>query len=433
MPCHAMAQILTMIYQHALAQCRQSTMPPMLRPGSIIYINLGTWMPNGGSHFRSALQREEPSPCHTSDEEWVQAAKEAWPRPRILTLYTIRAWHTLVVRSQVATALRSHRLIPRILVEHYPVIFDHLASFLAVSAHDRAPRNAPWRKTLLREGFQRSLRRHPAQATEASSSSQSRTERPAVLHNLLTDGAEIQLCQCPRGCVATAETGEAYCLQCYAQAGADFYTPPGKKYPPGVAPLEQPPCECPNPCCNPITTADARRASGEILNSADPTATTSTLGSPIMQQAAASLPQLLTERAAPGHGGASAALEQRRLRAWCLSQTPKVYKVTMTHGSWPWRELLRGMHPSAFGEAIQRDGTIMEFNFRLLSQNRDHNWRKHDSGERHVFEMIMRNGDVWHLHFHKRGTCDKLRRWTLPDIFYERQCSLAATMVQPPQ
>ena len=440
-------------------------------------------MPNGDSHFRSALQHEEPSPCHTSDEEWVQAGKEAWPRPRILTLNTIWAWRTLVFRSQFATVLHRRRLMPRILLDHDPVIFDNLASFLAV------PRTRPvvtW-ITKLRNLYQPAvfnnllmvttelqLPEAPAQAAEASSSSQSRTETPAVLYNLLTDGAEtqpleapaqateapsssqsrtetpavlqilrtdgaeIQRCQCPRGCVATAEAGEAYCMQCYAQAGADFYIPPDKKYPPGVAPLEQPPCECPNPCCNPITASiwrDLWRASGEILvrASADPTASSSTLGPPTMQQAAASLTQLLRERAAPCHGGISAALEQRRLRTWCLSQTPKVFKVTMTHESWPWRELLRGMDRSKFRQVIQRDDTIMEFNFRLLSQLRDSNWRRHDTGERHVFEMLMRNGDAWHLHFHKRGTCDKLARWTLPDIVYERQCSLAATMGPTPQ
>ena len=117
-------------------------MPPMLRPSSIAYINVGTTMPNGGSHFRSALQLEKPSPCQTSDEEWVQAAKEAWPRPRILTRSYIRAWHTLVVRSRVATALRRCRLIPRIIFEHYSLMFDHLASFLARRAYDPPEQNA---------------------------------------------------------------------------------------------------------------------------------------------------------------------------------------------------------------------------------------------------------------------------------------------------
>jgi hypothetical protein len=97
--------------------------------------SLQSTMPNGGSHFRSALQRRPPSMCHSSDEEWVQEAKQAWPRPRILALWTMRAWQTFINRSHIAETLALHRVIPQVLLAHYPLIPGHLAEFLARRGH----------------------------------------------------------------------------------------------------------------------------------------------------------------------------------------------------------------------------------------------------------------------------------------------------------
>jgi hypothetical protein len=232
-------------------------------------------------------------------------------------------------------------------------------------------------------------------------------------------GSNQGVCQCPRGCFSTAistatcamQKGEAYCMNCYASVGADFHLPTGKKYPAGVAPDEQPQCDCPSPCCRqqPTTAADS-------------------LGQPTPQQAIASLVQLRSQPPPPGVGAKAAALEQGRLRTWCLVQSPKVYRVNMAHGSWPWRDLLRAMSDSTLREVQETSDGITDFSFRVLSQKSDHNYKRRDSGERHVFELLMENGHAWHLHFHSNGTCDKLRRWVLPNIISERQCSLAATM-----
>ena len=92
-------------------------------------------MPNGGSHFRSALQREPPSWDHTSDEEWVQEAKQAWPRPRILALWTIRAWQTLISRIRIAKSLTLNRVIPQVALAYFPELPWHLAEFLARWGH----------------------------------------------------------------------------------------------------------------------------------------------------------------------------------------------------------------------------------------------------------------------------------------------------------
>ena len=105
--------------------------------------SLQSTMPNGGSHFRSALQRRPPSMCHSSDEEWVQyfyqsflaQTKHAWPRPRILALWTMRAWQTFINRSHIAKTLALHRVIPQVLLAHYPLIPGHLAEFLARRGH----------------------------------------------------------------------------------------------------------------------------------------------------------------------------------------------------------------------------------------------------------------------------------------------------------
>ena len=95
-------------------------------------------MPNGRTRFirlRNALQREPPSCDHTSDEECVQEAKQAWPRPRILALWTMRAWQTFINRSRIVKSLTLHRVIPEAVLAHCEELLWHLAEFLARWGH----------------------------------------------------------------------------------------------------------------------------------------------------------------------------------------------------------------------------------------------------------------------------------------------------------
>ena len=55
---------------------------------------------------------------------------------------------------------------------------------------------------------------------------------------------------------------------------------------------------------------------------------------------------------------------------------------------------------------LMEESELRAFSFRLLQGTLDHNWRKRDTGERHVFEMISANGTTVHLHFHKNGRLD---------------------------
>ena len=93
--------------------------------------SLQSTMPNGGSHFFSALQSRPPSVCHSSDEEWIWKAKQAWPSARNLALWTMRAWQTFINRSRLAKTLALHRVIPQVLLAHDHLIAWHLAEFLA--------------------------------------------------------------------------------------------------------------------------------------------------------------------------------------------------------------------------------------------------------------------------------------------------------------
>ena len=52
----------------------------------------------------------------------------------------------------------------------------------------------------------------------------------------------------------------------------------------------------------------------------------------------------------------------------------------------------------------------MNFKFRLLQGENDHNYRRHDSGQRHVFEITNHNGGKWRLHFHKSGRLDSMTK-----------------------
>ena len=91
-------------------------------------------MPNGRSRW-SALQREPPPYDHTSDEECEREAKQAWPRPRILALWTMRVWQTFINRSRIVKSLTLDRVIPQVALALFSELPWHLAEFLARWGH----------------------------------------------------------------------------------------------------------------------------------------------------------------------------------------------------------------------------------------------------------------------------------------------------------
>ena len=73
-----------------------------------------------------------------------------------------------------------------------------------------------------------------------------------------------------------------------------------------------------------------------------------------------------------------------------------------------WRDLLASMDPPVV-RGLMEESELRAFSFRLLQWALYHNWRKRDTGERHVFEMTLANGTTVHLHFHKNGRFDPPR------------------------
>ena len=116
-----------------------------------------------------------------------------------------------------------------------------------------------------------------------------------------------------------------------------------------------------------------------------------------------------------GHGGKHACAVQRALREWCLAQDPVQHVVDLTRnelpagvaidGDFDWRDLLTSMEQNVV-RGMMDGSELQAFRFRLLEGTLDHNWSKHDSGERHVFEVALANGTATHLHFHKNGKVD---------------------------
>ena len=98
--------------------------------------------------------------------------------------------------------------------------------------------------------------------------------------------------------------------------------------------------------------------------------------------------------------------------AWSKMQECRLY--CFRHGLWeldltesnefPWQYVLRAL-PLDLGLAMIGPG-IVTFKFRLLQGERDHNYIKKDSGERHVFEITAIDGSRWQLHYHKNGRQD---------------------------
>ena len=99
-------------------------------------------------------------------------------------------------------------------------------------------------------------------------------------------------------------------------------------------------------------------------------------------------------------GGKAANQKQTQLRSELLAAG--TWEVDLSNSTFDWRAMLKSM-PT--GPAIIGDG-VTECTFRRLQNERDHNYIKIDSGERHVFELTRIDGSVVRLHFHKNGKCD---------------------------
>lgn len=103
-----------------------------------------------------------------------------------------------------------------------------------------------------------------------------------------------------------------------------------------------------------------------------------------------------------GMGGKAACAKQRQLRQVCLQNG--LFEIDITE-TWPsWRAVLRALPPTT-QQLIIADG-VAQVKFRLLQGVRDDNWAKHDSGERHVFEIRRVDTSAVHLHYHKNGSLD---------------------------
>ena len=114
--------------------------------------------------------------------------------------------------------------------------------------------------------------------------------------------------------------------------------------------------------------------------------------------------QLVAMPSIKGFGGKAACVEQKRLREHCFANNLWEYDLTDT-STYQWPQLLKGMS-EAQGMELVGSG-VVKFCFRLLQNVRDHNYRKNDSGQRHVFEIVCTDGRRWQLHYHKNGRMDK--------------------------
>ena len=103
-----------------------------------------------------------------------------------------------------------------------------------------------------------------------------------------------------------------------------------------------------------------------------------------------------------GLGGKSACQKQRQLRTQLLPAG--IFELDLTHDDWNWRQVLEALHANNH-QAIIGPG-ITKFAFRLLQHVMDHNYRKVDQGQKHVFEVTRVDGSTVHLHFHKNGSMD---------------------------
>ena len=108
-----------------------------------------------------------------------------------------------------------------------------------------------------------------------------------------------------------------------------------------------------------------------------------------------------------GRGGKGACHKQRQLREFCFEND--IREVDLSSSDYNWRLLLKTM-PCLYTKTVIGPG-VVKFAFRLLD---DIDWNYHgmhdkhaqDVGERHVFQISCANGHQWHVHFHRRGSCD---------------------------
>lgn len=107
----------------------------------------------------------------------------------------------------------------------------------------------------------------------------------------------------------------------------------------------------------------------------------------------------------PGFGGKEACKKQRQLRHELLPQ--RIFVQDLTHCDWPWKQILKSQREEV-QQSIIGPG-ITQFLFRLLVHEMDQNYKKIDSGERHVFEAVRIDGSVVQMHFHKNGSMDPPR------------------------
>jgi hypothetical protein len=114
-----------------------------------------------------------------------------------------------------------------------------------------------------------------------------------------------------------------------------------------------------------------------------------------------------------GRGGKGACDIQRRLRLYCFEN--KIREVDLSKSDYDWPLLLKTM-PSLNTQTVIGPGVI-GFMFRLLDNidlnyapggvaHRNFTVHGGDTGERHAFEISCANGDLWHVHFHQKGSCD---------------------------
>ena len=144
-----------------------------------------------------------------------------------------------------------------------------------------------------------------------------------------------------------------------------------------------------------------------------------------------------------GRGGRGAWLKQRELREMCFRNHMRQFDLSV--GAYDWRLLLKTMmlkttlayqglvHTIVAYDWRQLLKTVIgrgviSFQFRLLDLIDDNYrlpqermrtayapWDRYESqvedrGERHVFELCCADGIRWHMHFHRNGSCDLMRR-----------------------
>ena len=130
------------------------------------------------------------------------------------------------------------------------------------------------------------------------------------------------------------------------------------------------------------------------------------------------------------HGGQAAYKTQQALRQYCLKH--RLWHCALNHDDeWPladgarfdWKATLLALTEDK-REYLIADGIIF-FQFLLLRNVKDQNYPKPlsattttavkptetqppvpDTGERHVFEITLRDGTKWHLHYHSNGQHD---------------------------